>query len=430
MKKRCAWLVVPAVLGCATAALADTITVCLDGSCDHTSVQDAIDAAKDGDVIHISPGLYAHGSPINPDGKQIVISGTEVDGVPATILDGNESHRVIICGSGEDESTLFENLIVQNGLADEAAFGGTVGRGGGMLNNGSSPTIKNCIFRNNVALQRGGGMANRGSDSASHPQIVDCVFLNNQSTSGGGIRNDDGSSPVISNCLFQGNKALEMGGGWEGDGGAIGNAYYCNPIISACQFIDNETDGNGGALSNNNYGQVAMVDCILSGNLSSLGGGGAIYTADFGTTSLSLRNCVICGNTKTQVLGTWEDLGGNCIEAVCKECPTCPDSDGDGVCDEFDQCPGEPDSDTDADGVVDCLDECPLDPNKIEPGRCGCGVVDTTVAGDFDCDGDFDTDDYEAMKAALGICPGDLDGNGIVNGADLTIILGFWGPCP
>jgi hypothetical protein len=27
-------------------------------------------------------------------------------------------------------------------------------------------------------------------------------------------------------------------------------------------------------------------------------------------------------------------------------------------------------------------------------------------------------------------CVGDLDGNGVVNSADLTAILGAWGPCP
>jgi len=38
--------------------------------------------------------------------------------------------------------------------------------------------------------------------------------------------------------------------------------------------------------------------------------------------------------------------------------------------------------DGDADGTPDCTDGCPQDPGKIDPGLCGCGVVD-----DFDGDG-------------------------------------------
>ena len=52
-------LVCLAVLVClATASNAETITVCLDGSCDYTDIQEAINAASDGDVIEIAAGTY------------------------------------------------------------------------------------------------------------------------------------------------------------------------------------------------------------------------------------------------------------------------------------------------------------------------------------------------------------------------------------
>ena len=86
--------------------------------------------------------------------------------------------------------------------------------------------------------------------------------------------------------------------------------------------------------------------------------------------------------------------------------------------------------DTDSDGVVDCLDGCPADPNKTDPGRCGCGVVDTTVRGDFNCDGVYDQADYLAMQSDLGICPGDLTGDGQVDGQDLGLLFVAWGMCP
>ena len=71
--------------------------------------------------------------------------------------------------------------------------------------------------------------------------------------------------------------------------------------------------------------------------------------------------------------------------------------------------------DSDGDGSPDILDECPFDSNKIEPGVCGCGVADT----DADSDGTPDCMDEP--------CPADIDGNGDVNGADLSLVLGAWG---
>ena len=56
---------------------------------------------------------------------------------------------------------------------------------------------------------------------------------------------------------------------------------------------------------------------------------------------------------------------------------------------------------------------------------------------DFDCDGDFDEDDvrlamdfYGIREAPPDYCPGDLNVDGIVDGADLSQLLGAWGVCP
>ena len=77
------------------------------------------------------------------------------------------------------------------------------------------------------------------------------------------------------------------------------------------------------------------------------------------------------------------------------------DSDGDGVYDNEDACPNDPDKidspgicgcgsadvDSDGDGVPDCFDGCPDDANKLQAGLCGCGSpdVDSDVDGWLDC---------------------------------------------
>ncbi len=79
------------------------------------------------------------------------------------------------------------------------------------------------------------------------------------------------------------------------------------------------------------------------------------------------------------------------------------DSDGDGVPDAADICPGGDDNiDADADGTPDFCDNCPDDPAKTEPGQCGCGVADT----DTDADGTADCND-ECVDDPNKIAPGD-----------------------
>ncbi|MEO7079984.1 MAG: hypothetical protein ABIY71_00605, partial [Flavobacteriales bacterium] len=78
---------------------------------------------------------------------------------------------------------------------------------------------------------------------------------------------------------------------------------------------------------------------------------------------------------------------------------TFQDADGDLTCDANDLCPNDPnkvapgecgcgvvDTDTDGDLTADCNDLCPNDPNKIAPGTCGCGVADTDTDGDLTAD--------------------------------------------
>ena len=91
-------------------------------------------------------------------------------------------------------------------------------------------------------------------------------------------------------------------------------------------------------------------------------------------------------------------------------------------------------NDNDKDGVCNDQDLCPDDPNKTDPGFCGCGVVDTNVNGDVDCDGDFDEDDALAAVKLFGLdnddCPADVDGDGSIGFSDVLIILNDWGACP
>jgi hypothetical protein len=286
--------------------------------------------------------------------------------------------------------------------------------------------MTDCVFSSNQSDLIYSESASFGLSSSL--SLTGCTFVSNA----GAIRLT--GNALLSGCTFASN-APSSGSLIECSDffGGFGEPFQV--LIEECTFAGN-AGSSGGAISSNGV-LLTVRGCDFSDNSASESGG-AIYANN--EKAFRLQDTRLCGNTPDQISGGYLDLGGNCIETICVNCPDipeCPDSDDDGVCDEDDVCPGEPDQDTDADGVLDCLDECPEDPTKVTFGRCGCGVVDTTILGDFDCDGDFDQDDYLAMGKALGEdgcsgesgCSGDLNNDGVVDGADLTIILSSWGVC-
>ncbi len=103
-------------------------------------------------------------------------------------------------------------------------------------------------------------------------------------------------------------------------------------------------------------------------------------------------------------------------DELCVNHAECNDSNGDGTPDISDGCPQDPnkiapgqcgcgllDTDSDSDGTADCNDGCPNDGNKTSPGVCGCGNPD----GDLDMDGAVDCIDgcpNDGNKTSPGVC--------------------------
>ena len=128
-------------------AVADTLNV----PAEFTTIQAAINAASDGDVVLVDPGCYEE----NLDflGKAIAVQSSS--GPDETVIDGGQAGSVVTFSNGEDQSSLLSGFTIRNGSG--TIVSGVAARGGGVYCvNGSSPTITNNYITSNSVTQWGG----------------------------------------------------------------------------------------------------------------------------------------------------------------------------------------------------------------------------------------------------------------------------------
>ncbi|MHC4743563.1 MAG: hypothetical protein ACYS8Z_16740, partial [Planctomycetota bacterium] len=151
------------------------------------------------------------------------------------------------------------------------------GFGGGMLNSSRdtdcSPTVTECTFIANSAIELGGGgMCNYGhGDGECNPIITKCVFLANAAETGGGMGNWE-SSPAVTDCKFIANFADEVGGGMANS--SFGPPVGSCPILINCIFVANYTTHSGGGMFNMEFSSPILVNCSFTGNSAEDEGGG------------------------------------------------------------------------------------------------------------------------------------------------------------
>ena len=153
---------------------------------EYATIQAAIDAAADGDVVIIAPDTYTGDGNRDIDflGKAVTVRSIDPNDpniIAATIINCNgteaEPHRGFYFHSGEDCNSVVSGFTITNGYAN---------RGGGIYCVSSNPTLIKCIFSGNSSRYDGGGVYNY----ASSPTISNCTFSKNSAgEEGGGINN-------------------------------------------------------------------------------------------------------------------------------------------------------------------------------------------------------------------------------------------------
>jgi len=278
----------------------------------YSTIQAAINAAVNGDTVIVADGTYTGTGNKNLDFGGKVITVRSENGPANCIIDCQISGRGFYFHNGEVSDRIVSGFTIKRGVIN----GGSPSMGGGIYCVSSSPTIQNCIIRNN-------GVSGNYSTSESEPGGDGC---------GGGIACYSFSSPILIDCIINSNIAGGGNGydgvgtctrGGHGIGGGIYSGYNCAPAIINCLIINNITeggygggnamgmgcnggDGRGGAI----YGEpVLITNCTIVNNLVVGGPGGysnhgippgsnglAVCGGIYGSETPTISDCIIWGN--------------------------------------------------------------------------------------------------------------------------------------
>jgi len=364
-----------------TFCFADTLIVDDDGKDypkpDYYTIQDAVDASSDGDQILVYPGTYVPTSGLRGDGgcptgeipdcngncapeewigdgycddgafswndvpiffncddfncddgdcndcdssngqsqtvdtKGKAIHILSAAGPESTIITGYTFTNAIRCDSGESRDTIIEGFLITGGFATY---------GGGIYIEDSAPTIKNCKFEYNFAKDMGGAILAVGvvleDGEYIGPKIINCEFQNNESLSWGGAVMGHTTSMILIGCSFESNFSAEYGGAVglyteledktfeheivecdfnENESGINGGALwsYNQPLeVRECTFINNYSSNNGGGVAES-WGDSSYHDCTFSDN-EALNSGGGMYLSE---TAAELTQCDFISNS-------------------------------------------------------------------------------------------------------------------------------------
>lgn len=324
---------------------AETLYVTGDGKTGFATIQSAVDAAADGDVIIINPGTYTGRG--NRDvvlrNKSLSLQCTDPDDpsvVESTILDcagrTTDPHRGFEVSNSIVE---ISGLTVVNGVAEA---------GGAVLCDNSILTLANCHIRDNATLAGGPGGGLYGENAMV--TLVGCLIVENTTgagvegkTSASGFGGDGGGvcsensvvyvydSSIVGNATGAGGDSGILAGNGGNGGGICADA-----LVVFNSDISNNTCGAGGSGGGVYCSRANIAASVIEGNAAGSpsgdpgsskgdvgqgGAGGGIYCGD----SIEINNCLIVGNRSTDGSGIW------CPRGIVNLCTVAGNSGADGT---------------------------------------------------------------------------------------------------
>lgn len=313
------------------------------------SLADALVIANSGSEIHVADGIYkpttstdrtlsftlkngvaiyggygGYGA-LNPDARDFTLYPSILSGDIGSINSNYDNSYHVVTAPNTNSTAILDGFTISNGNADSS----TVTQGGGMYIKAGSPTINDCIFKNNEAYI-GGGLYVENSSSMTlsrctftgnstsssgkgiylyntSPTLIDCVINETEGWYTSTAFYNSSSSPTLTRCIFKGN----YGSGLynlnsspsladcvfkDNNGSYEGSSLYNNnssPTLSGCSFTGNKSS-YGSAIYNNNKSSPNLINCSFAGNSVSMNGG-AVYNNS--SSAPSLTNCTFSSNS-------------------------------------------------------------------------------------------------------------------------------------
>ncbi|MFZ0826472.1 MAG: PKD domain-containing protein [Verrucomicrobiia bacterium] len=278
-----------------------------------SSIQDAIDAASDGDQVLVTNGVYQTGGEVvygaltNRVAVNKAVTVRSVNGPATTVIRGYQDTNTI---TGDDavrcvymtNGAILSGFTLTNGatLYDQfESLDDHLYSGGGVYCESLAAVVSNCIITSCSASDTGGG--------ATGGTLNNCILTNSSSFLGGGAGDN-----TLNHCVLAGNSAFYGGGIYNSladtcrfagnSGNTGGGAYYCT--LTNCSLTANSAPYSGGAdtctlnsctLTGNSasyagaVGSSTVNNCALAANTALLNGGGA--------DNCTLSNCTLTGNS-------------------------------------------------------------------------------------------------------------------------------------
>jgi len=280
--------------------------VCSSG-CAYTSVQAAVDAASDGDVIKVASGTYTGVSAregviqMAYIDKTITLRGgytttnwtTSDPAVNPTTLDAQGQGRVLYI-TGYTSPTV-KGLRITGG--DATGLGGgpyDSGAGGGIYISNAGATISDNRMLDNISL-RGGGLYLTNGDQST---ISGNIIVSNTAIAGGGLYLDRSDATISGNTIVS-NTASYGGGAYLYGGWSY--LYSSGATLTNNVIADNRADIAGAGLYVNGSSPILSHTTIAR---NSGGDGSGVFVTGHGTiifqyveSNVVFRNTILVSHT-------------------------------------------------------------------------------------------------------------------------------------